>query len=153
MKLVRMCLGARKRGSVWFWGWDSKLGPCWDPFLPRQLQPFSKFGWEGKKGKVLYLSTKCLLWARITASCRKMYLAFPLESFWVEMTIGLVGGGGLGGALQLLEDTDRPPAKTKQEREGLRNRVGLKLFTATSLLQQKGSRKVGKDIQFGGLRG
>lgn len=50
-----------------------------------------------------------------------MYLAFPLESFWVEMTIGLVGGGGLGGALQLLEDIDRPPAKTKQEREGLRN--------------------------------
>lgn len=37
------------------------------------------------------------------------------------MTIGLVGGGGLGGALQLLEDIDRPPAKTKQEREGLRN--------------------------------
>lgn len=56
MKLVCMCLGAGKRGSVWFWGWDSKLGPCWDPFLPRQLQPFSKFGWEGKKGKVLYTS-------------------------------------------------------------------------------------------------
>jgi len=47
-----------------FWRWDWKLGPSWDALLPRQLWPFSKFGWESEKGKILCILIKCLLWAR-----------------------------------------------------------------------------------------
>lgn len=75
--------GRAGAGLLRFCGWDWKLGPCWDAFLWRQLQPFSKFGWEGKKGKML-----CLL-----IECRKTYL---LESFWVEVTIILPRREGSG---------------------------------------------------------
>lgn len=50
----------------------------------------------GQKGEdALHLNQMPSL-SKDTASCRKIYLAFPLESFWVEMTIVLVGRGGLG---------------------------------------------------------
>lgn len=50
--------------------------------------------------------------------------------------------------MQIFKGVDYPFAKTR-EREGPRNKIGVRLFTDKSLLE--GPRKVGK-IQFWGLR-
>lgn len=56
------------------------------------------------------------LLSKATICCRKMYLVFPLEFTWVEMTIDPVGRRGLG-AVQLLKGIDAFLAKTEREKD------------------------------------